>query len=297
MPILRSRARPPPRRPRHPVEPGLDAHGACRRRRRWRAALVPAVLEHLRRPWWTASSNARGRYGFRGDRRDTRHPPARVASSRPRPRPTCPSSTAWGSRSTPSDPVFRRLVAEKVASRAHGDAPPASAPPRRSSGCRDRATAAGRDRVRRAWIELPQDLAVGVHEEPLLPRRPAQPAFVRRLESRPSPRDPTARTPEPLLADLLRVDLPDPTHEVGAERPLRVRADTLLDDLDALEPLRLLAHLEVDLLRARTPRPGRAGSCSTASSRAPRRAPARRRRGSPRGARASPPPRPPARRG
>ncbi len=101
----------------------------------------------------------------------------------------------------------------------------------------------------RLRIELTEDLAVRVDEEPLLPRLPSKPSFVRGFDACPADQVRGTVVGEPGLVDLASLYLADPSDEVRAQHALRIVPDALFDDLDPFELLRLLPDLEVHLFR------------------------------------------------
>ena len=110
--------------------------GGVRRGDGRRAALVPALLEHLERAGRELRPARRG-LRLRGDRGHARHDDARLAAARPRPRvPAVPRGK--GIAQYTSDPVFQRLL---------DDAPPVPAG--------GRADADGRAVARAARPRLP----------------------------------------------------------------------------------------------------------------------------------------------
>ena len=94
---------------------------------RWaRLAVVPAVLERVRRAERLAAAPRRG-VRLRGDRRHPRHAPARLAHARPR-RRLLPFTRGQGIAQYTSDPVFAELVRERVARGGGGGARPKVTP-------------------------------------------------------------------------------------------------------------------------------------------------------------------------
>ena len=110
----------------HPQHPGVGADGAGRRGARWLRALVPALLEPRRRP---RRQHGPARRGVR-ERGDRRHPRHGMLGWRPRDLDLghLPFARGEGIAQYTSDPVFRRLVEERVAAKAAAEPEPQPRP-------------------------------------------------------------------------------------------------------------------------------------------------------------------------
>ena len=118
--MSRSAVPPPRSRAVRALEPGVAADGGGRRHHGRRVAVVPAVLERLRRAQRVDGAPRRG-VGVRGDRGDARHAPPRLA--RARSRPGIPAVHARpGHRAVHLRPGVRDLVRKRVV-RGGGGAP------------------------------------------------------------------------------------------------------------------------------------------------------------------------------